>query len=61
MTSQTKIGLNAWGDVCMWCGVCDETFAKKIQGKTLSEFVSLDHDHQQEKHKIEEVPGGGAA
>ena len=33
------IGSNPWGDVVMYCRVCEDTFAKQVQNKNLNELL----------------------
>jgi hypothetical protein len=46
MIDKTRVGLNGWGDLVMLCEVCQETFAKQIQNKTLEELLKLDESHR---------------
>lgn len=52
---KTRVGLSGWGDVVMFCERCGDTFATKLQTKTLEELNEL-----AQKHKCEGgLPNGG--
>ena len=45
MFEEIHVGVNGWGDVVLYCGKCKDTFAKKIQTKTLKEINDLAGAH----------------
>jgi hypothetical protein len=56
MRNTTIIGLNGLGDVVLFCKVCSETFARRVQEMNLGEINNLDA-----QHKCGKVPVGASA
>ena len=49
MFETIHVGLNGWGDVVLYCDGCKETFANKVQTKTLKEINDLAENHKCDK------------
>jgi hypothetical protein len=45
----TFVGLNPLGDVVMHCDLCDTTYAKRVQSKTLEQLLDLKSAHKCER------------